>query len=1348
MPNLNSTQGPLTVQVAVRVRPIQPNERLKGTRGNTEVLGYTPEAPIISVVPHNRQFTYDHVFGPDAGQNDIYSQSVLQLMDKFTQGFNATILAYGQTSSGKTFTMGTGSRKHIPLEAQGIIPRAVSTLFDLLKNSPGNFQVRVSYLEIYNEELIDLLAAYEGMRSQVNIREDPRGNIYWTGVKEAVVYSLDDVLNYLECGSLARQTGATEMNEKSSRSHAIFSISLRQEKMVDTDTMGPSTPTSPTFTKKSLNEGDKLILNSKFHFVDLAGSERLKRTNAIGERAKEGISINAGLLALGNVISALGDQSKKNAHVPYRDSKLTRLLQDSLGGNSYTLMIACVSPVESNLNETLNTLQYANRARNIKNQVVLNSELSGDVDYLRTLVKKLKEELRAIKGESRISDDIPVVSPEQENVIAALKLRTETLEQDLLQVDNNYNSLLQHYNQACFDLAKLRAEHQQLKKRIAREKEASEDFQKDVEPIIEEYEKYIETLEGQLQDARYTAENAEINVRLSLTKLKAAQSENELNEVTVAELKAQLSHVEDEYSDAVLQIEELQHQIMETRNIQSEGTKGVQEYLKMVEELKIQLEQSEIAERKHLEKVNELEEKLDQSIRQAQESARLAESLLKELAESNSRIESLEKDLSDVHQERLAQVTVDQPEKLEQAYKELEESELRNQTYAKQVKELEEALAQAQNETTRAMEGSSHVEELENEVSGLKATIDSLQKDKIELNTVIQDLNSTKDTQNVDDLFAEDRQIYDQKIASLESMITSLGDEKSQLEEAKLTLKKDLTELKEIQVCSDNQRIEALTGQIETLESTVNSLTKQNEDYRNSIDTLEKTNEELRHLMENNLSQARDDSSKQIEELNIRVESLETLIASADVEKEMHLKTIAQLEDSKRTLEEDLNKNVESKQIEFDARQTTLTDRIAELENTQTILELSNKAYTDDIKTMEQFIEELDVKNRNLAEQIMQFQEYKSESGVSEEEANILVAQIEELNLTNEALHQRLSLTGEQNTNYIKLSGEVKNLTDLINQLEKENKELSAGNVKYSQNIAELEAQVTNLSRSNPKETDRDQSQRQATLSESEDPSKSPPTPSPRSFFSEATFDQSQQTGSDVDQMVVNLRMKLSENESIIEQQTKLIKKQDEKIGELERKIQEVNSELKRGQDLSERPSYNKNINSAAVSPPPAPPPSIPPPILSADVLQNEAAVVSSTPPSPTPSRAQSPPVAQDKSETIALRSKVVNLEKDLENHVTAIGSLENSLSESEARQNELQTTVNDLRKNVGDHVAKNEKLGRSIEELKIKVESARKELEQERAKGDSLAQRNTMLEARIEELLVEARKKSKFLCF
>ncbi|KAG1079835.1 hypothetical protein G6F42_023587 [Rhizopus arrhizus] len=210
------------------------------------------------------------------------------------------------------------------------------------------------------------------------------------------------------------------MNEKSSRSHAIFSVTLKQERWVPASPQS-SRAASPVTSKlqqskqqqrlsttarsnatSNTEDGDWIITSSKFHFVDLAGSERLKRTAAEGDRRKEGININAGLLALGNVISALGDPSKKSTHVPYRDSKLTRLLQDSLGGSAMTLMIACVSPAESNLSETLNTLQYANRARNIKNKMEKNEMeewmTTDNVDMLRTTISKLKNELRNMKS--------------------------------------------------------------------------------------------------------------------------------------------------------------------------------------------------------------------------------------------------------------------------------------------------------------------------------------------------------------------------------------------------------------------------------------------------------------------------------------------------------------------------------------------------------------------------------------------------------------------------------------------------------------------------------------------------------------------------------------------------------------------------------------------------------------------------------------------------------------------------------------------------------------------------------------------------------------------------------------
>ncbi|RIB15867.1 P-loop containing nucleoside triphosphate hydrolase protein, partial [Gigaspora rosea] len=312
-----------------------------------------------------RSFTFDYVFPSDTEQEEVFQDCAISLLDKFVEGYNVTILAYGQTGSGKTYSMGTAldgsniSAEHI---TAGMVPRSIHRLFNDLndrksKNPSYQFEVFVTFLELYNEDLVDLLNPQnrENIKKGKNdlmIREDSNGQIYWAGVKEIPVNSPKELLDQLQQGSSYRTVASTDMNMVSSRSHAIFSVILKQTKKK------PKTLTS------------KIV--SKFHFVDLAGSERLKRTNAVGDRAKEGIAINGGLLALGNVISALGDESRKATHVPYRDSKLTRLLQDSLGGNSQTLMLACVSPADSNFMETLNTLKYANRARNIKNKVSVN----------------------------------------------------------------------------------------------------------------------------------------------------------------------------------------------------------------------------------------------------------------------------------------------------------------------------------------------------------------------------------------------------------------------------------------------------------------------------------------------------------------------------------------------------------------------------------------------------------------------------------------------------------------------------------------------------------------------------------------------------------------------------------------------------------------------------------------------------------------------------------------------------------------------------------------------------------------------------------------------------------------
>uniref|UniRef100_G1KJM5 Kinesin-like protein KIF21B n=1 Tax=Anolis carolinensis TaxID=28377 RepID=G1KJM5_ANOCA len=301
-------------------------------------------------------------------------------------------------------------------EENGIIPRAITHLFNGIderkraaqeQGVPApEFKVSAQFLELYNEEILDLFDSTRDpdsrhRKSNIKIHEDANGGIYTTGVTSRLIGSQDELIQCLKQGALSRTTASTQMNVQSSRSHAIFTIYLCQMRvcspvhLVNGDTnslLEGSQPTSEYETR-----------TAKFHFVDLAGSERLKRTGATGERAKEGISINCGLLALGNVISALGDQSKKALHVPYRDSKLTRLLQDSLGGNSQTVMIACVSPSDRDFMETLNTLKYANRARNIKNKVVVNQDkTSQQISALRAEIARLQMELMEYKAGKRV----------------------------------------------------------------------------------------------------------------------------------------------------------------------------------------------------------------------------------------------------------------------------------------------------------------------------------------------------------------------------------------------------------------------------------------------------------------------------------------------------------------------------------------------------------------------------------------------------------------------------------------------------------------------------------------------------------------------------------------------------------------------------------------------------------------------------------------------------------------------------------------------------------------------------------------------------------------------------------
>jgi len=377
------------IQSFVRVRPVNSQEKQARAFNCVDVAG-TREV-VIKESKHDRlekKFTFDRAFGPNSKQIDVYKSVVAPLIEEVMLGYNCTVFAYGQTGTGKTFTMeGEKSCAANPISWEddplsGIIPRAVAQLFDELRLQGSEFTMRVSFLELYNEELFDLLSA-ETDTSRLRLYEDTtrKGSVIVQGLEEVPVLNKHEVYRILEKGSAKRQTAATLMNAHSSRSHTLFTITVH--------------------VKESSIEGEEMIKSGKLYLVDLAGSENIGRSGAVAGRAREAGNINQSLLTLGRVIKSLVE---KTPHIPYRESKLTRLLQDSLGGRTKTSIIATISPASTNYEETISTLDYAHRAKSIQNKPEVNQKLTKTCllkDYT-TEIDKLRKDLMASRDQNGV----------------------------------------------------------------------------------------------------------------------------------------------------------------------------------------------------------------------------------------------------------------------------------------------------------------------------------------------------------------------------------------------------------------------------------------------------------------------------------------------------------------------------------------------------------------------------------------------------------------------------------------------------------------------------------------------------------------------------------------------------------------------------------------------------------------------------------------------------------------------------------------------------------------------------------------------------------------------------------
>ncbi|KAJ9633821.1 Kinesin- motor protein [Knufia peltigerae] len=403
-----------------------------GVKGKNVELSMGPNA--IS----NKTYHFDKVFSPAADQAIIFEDVVAPILNEMMTGFNCTIFAYGQTGTGKTYTMSGDMTDTLGLlsDAAGIIPRVLYSLFQKLEAEEVECSVKCSFIELYNEELRDLLSTDDAIKLKIyddsNNKKSHSATVV-QGMEESHINSAAAGIKLLQQGSYRRQVAATKCNDLSSRSHTVFTIT--------------------TYVKKPSESGEDYICSGKLNLVDLAGSENIQRSGAENKRAAEAGLINKSLLTLGRVINALVD---KSAHIPYRESKLTRLLQDSLGGRTKTCIIATVSPAKSNLEETISTLDYAFRAKNIRNKPQVNSMISKKtlLKEFTNEIEKLKSELIATRQRNGVYltndqyEEITVESESRRILSEEQKARIETMEvslrnkvQELFNLTNNFTTL-------------------------------------------------------------------------------------------------------------------------------------------------------------------------------------------------------------------------------------------------------------------------------------------------------------------------------------------------------------------------------------------------------------------------------------------------------------------------------------------------------------------------------------------------------------------------------------------------------------------------------------------------------------------------------------------------------------------------------------------------------------------------------------------------------------------------------------------------------------------------------------------------------------------------------------------
>lgn len=522
------------IDVFVRSRPLRPKERL--------VIDIKPNSQEVKIIekspaPKNhtpKKFQFNRAFCPKANQEEVYDAVVRPLIEQVLKGFNCTVFAYGQTGTGKTFTMeGERTDENLDWEQDpnlGLIPRAISHIIDELDDKDREYTIKVSFLELYNEEAYDLLSPIDDMRKMKLFEKQKKGTVDVQGLIEVEVETKADIYKILREGSEKRQKAATLINASSSRSHTNFSITVK-------------------IRDKKVQDG-QLWNIGKLNLVDLAGSENIGRSGAQDKRAREAGSINQSLLTLGRVITALVE---KRSHIPYRESKLTRLLQDSLGGIAKTSMIATISPASLDLEDTLSTLEYAMRAKKITNKPEMNQQLTIEacLQEAHQEIRRLKKQLQMIMEEKGHFMDTEKFEHLQQ---------LEQKEQEWLKADRKYSRTIAKYEKR---LVKSKNKVERLTCEIEKIKNVSQTKNSEIQAaenqFIQDYDvikSKNERRKNSLEEFRSEMTNELDSMRFkdSIFKdkvLKLATYRKDVNNMLIEHQEALRNHMKVPYEDTV-----------------------------------------------------------------------------------------------------------------------------------------------------------------------------------------------------------------------------------------------------------------------------------------------------------------------------------------------------------------------------------------------------------------------------------------------------------------------------------------------------------------------------------------------------------------------------------------------------------------------------------------------------------------------------------------------------------------------------------------------------------------------------------------------------------------------------